>query len=224
MKRAGWLAVVLSVLSACTPARHQAVSRLPRAAESQDYPAPEKLATVAIPKAEWAELERKVRTSPCDRHAKFVAKDRLSLLREALERMAAEGREKLDIDCTPDEVTITLRGRSHSMDFVRATVDRDAHGKMVRFDAFSSRTGLLARGTFHQKARETDGLVIVDLRRYLPTQVGKVHFGTSEDREELFIGSAAADDREGIYVVTRAWGEADDLELGIARYAVGDAP
>lgn len=222
LRRLACMGLALVGLVGCgAPARHQNVSVLPHKESSPDYPASEKLPVVQIAEAEWVDITKTRRASPCDRHAKFVAKDGLALLQEGLRALGASGRARISADCTQETVRLTVGERELDLDFLRASVARDAWGKAVRLHGFSARSGRLVRGLYHlEQPRDTDGIVIVNLQRYLPTEIGPVRYHVQEDREELFVTSKADDGKKGLFVVSRAWGADDDLELGVARYTV----
>ncbi|MBE7479353.1 MAG: hypothetical protein HS104_05085 [Polyangiaceae bacterium] len=114
-----------------------------------------------------------------------------------------------------------MKERELDLDFLRANVESDAHGKLVRLLGFSARNGRLVRAVFHLKDRRpTDGLIVVNVLRYLPTEIGPVYFHRIEDREELFVTSKGDGEKRGTFIVSRAWGEDDELQLGVARYVV----
>lgn len=215
------LAPALVAIGCSTGARHQNVSLLPRSERAADYPVAEKLDTVPIDAKEWEHISKATRASPCDRHAKFVANDGLALVNEAFRALAADGGKKLEAECSPDTVRMKVGDRELDLDFLRAAVERDANGKLVRVFGFSARNGRLVRGVFHlEKKQPTDGVVVLNLQRYLPTELGPVYFHRIENREELFVTSKADGEKRGLFVVSRAWGEDDELALGVARYRV----
>ena len=223
MRHAFLLFGLLSVTSAgCdSGARHQNVSVLPRAEKGAGYPAADKLDIVEIDADEWKRIAKTSRASPCDRHAKFVAADGLALVNEAFRALAADGRKRIEAECSPETVRLTVGARELDLDFLRAAAERDAHGKLVRVFGFSARSGSLVRGVFHlEKKLPKDGVVVVNVQRYMPTEIGPVYFNRVEDREELYVTSKADDEKKGLFVVTRALGEDDELELGVARYVV----
>lgn len=222
MRRVLLLCLALGSSAGCaSSARHQNVSLLPRQETGADYPAVEKLDLVVVDSAEWRAIARISRASPCDRRAKYVATDGLALVNEAFRALAADGAQRIEVDCSDQTVRIHVGDRELDLDFVRAAVERDAHGRLVRLHGFSARNGRLVRGVFHlEKKRPTDGVIVVNVQRYLPTEIGPVYFHRIEDREELFVTSKADQEKRGLYIVSRAWGEDDELQLGVARYAV----
>jgi hypothetical protein len=210
------------VVACSSNARHQVVAMLPRTEEARDYPAANKLEVVNIDPAEWKAIAKRTRAIPCDRHARSVARDELALVNEAFRALAADGGPRLLATCSDESVRVTVGERELDLDFLRAAVERDARGKLVRFHGFSARNGRLVRGVFHlEKKQDKDGVVVLNLQRYLPTELGRVYMHRVEDREELYVTSKGHGETRGLFVVSRAWGEDDELVLGIARYAVG---
>ncbi len=222
MRRAAFLSVLLaSTLGCASGARHQLVSLLPRQETGADYPAVEKLEVVKIDASEWKSIARSTRASPCDRHAKFVAADGLALVNEAFRALAGDGVKRVEAECTQETVRLAVAERELDLDFLRAAVESDAHGKLVRVLGFSARSGRLVRAVYHLKKRQpTDGIAVVNVLRYLPTEIGPVYFHRIEDREELFVTSKGDGEKRGTFIVSRAWGEDDELQLGVARYVV----
>lgn len=222
LRRAALLCAVLALALGCASgARHQHVSLLPRQETAPDYPAPEKLDVVKLDATEWKSIAKTSRASPCDRHAKFVAADGLALVNEAFRALASGGVQHVEAECTRETVRLRVKERELDLDFLRANVESDAHGKLVRLLGFSARNGRLVRAVFHLKERRpTDGLIVVNVLRYLPTEIGPVYFHRIEDREELFVTSKGDGEKRGTFIVSRAWGEDDELQLGVARYVV----
>lgn len=213
--------VIAGSFGCASGARHHHVSLLPRQETAGNYPAAEELDVVKIDAAEWKSIAKSSRASPCDRHAKFVATDGLALVNEAFRALAADGAKKVEAECTRETVRLDVGGRELDLDFLRAAVESDAHGKLVRLLGFSARSGRLVRAVYHlQKKRPTDGIVVVNVLRYLPTEIGPVYFHRIEDREELFVTSKGDDEKRGTFIVSRAWGEDDELQLGVGRYTV----
>lgn len=221
MRRALVLGLLLAASACSSGARHQNVSLLPRTETASSYPAANQLGTVAIGAKEWERISRATRAIPCDRHAKVVASDRLALVNEAFRALAGDGAQKLEAECSPETVRLEVGERELDLDFLRAAVERDANGKLVRLFGFSARNGRLVRGVFHlEKKQATDGVVVLNLQRYLPTELGPVYFHRIENREELFVTSKADGEKRGLFVVSRAGGEDDELVLGVAKYVI----
>lgn len=196
------------------PARESHVSYLPASEKSDEYP--ESLETVEVPESEWKQIVLERRAKPCDRRAKYVGNDGLALLREMLQALPQKG---YDVDCDESAASLTVNGKKLDVDFIRAEVGLDAKGKGARFQAMSGRTGVLVDGLLHKARDDRDGVVVTNIRRYLPQQLGAIYFWQKEDRYELFITGKREGAREGIYVTGPLW-DGDDLRVGIARFRV----
>jgi hypothetical protein len=206
------LALVLS--AGCgIPARESHVSYLPASETSDEFP--ETLETVEVPESEWKQIVLERKAKPCDRRAKYVGNDTLALLRETLQAM----QKGHDVDCDESSASLTLNGKKHDVDFIRAEVGSDAKGKGTRFQALSGRSGVLVDGLLHKTKVDRDGVVVTNIRRYLPQQLGAIYFWQTDDRYELFITGKAEGAREGVYVTAPLW-DGDQLRVGIARFRV----
>jgi hypothetical protein len=202
------------LLCACgAPSREAFVAVLPET-ESGSYP--EQLDEVEVSASEWKQIVLERKAKPCDRRSKYVGDDGLSDLREALQTASRKG---FDVECDEERVTLTIDGKKLDMDFVRAEVGSDAKGKGARFQALSTKTGLLVEGLIHKREEARDGVVQANIRRYLPGQVGAIYYWQSDDRYEIFITAGGKEAAEGIYVVAPIW-DGDDLRAGIARFKV----
>jgi hypothetical protein len=196
------------------PARESHVSYLPPAERSDDFP--ETLDTVEVPESEWKQIVLERRSKPCDRRAKYVGNDGVALLRELLQALPQKG---YDVDCDESSASLTVNGKKLDVDFVRAEVGTDAKGKAARFQAMSGRTGVLVDGLLHKSKDDRDGVVVTNVRRYLPEQLGAIYFWQKEDRYELFITGKSEGAKDGIYVTGPLW-DGDEFRVGIARFRV----
>jgi hypothetical protein len=198
------------------PARESHVSYLPASEKSDEFPESESLETIEVPESEWKQIVLERRAKPCDRRAKYVGNDGLALLRETLQALPQKG---YDVDCDESAASITVNGKKLDVDFVRAEVGTDAKGKGTRFQAMSGRTGVLVDGLLHKSKVDRDGVVVTNIRRYMPQQLGAIYFWQKDDRYELFITGKSEGAREGVYVTAPLW-DGDVFRVGIARFRV----
>jgi hypothetical protein len=212
-ERLAIIGVALIAIGCGSAARHESVVPLPPSTRSASAL---ELETVEIDPGEWKQIAHVSRSNPCDAKAKHVAHDRLALVNEAFRR---SGHAELTADCDPDSASFTAGGRAHDVDHVRAEVEEDANGKYVRFLALSVRTGFVATGLIHTAQHEsTDGILVSDIQRWLPQQLGRVFFVQSGPRKEIFITGKGAEKR-GIYLVAPIRLD-QEYSLGIARFVV----
>lgn len=214
MLRLSFSLLALVVCTSCgVPARESHVAYLPASEKSDEFP--EALETIEVPESEWKEIVLERKAKPCDRRAKYVGNDGLALLRETLQALE----KGHDVDCDESSASLTLSGKKHDVDFIRAEVGTDAKGKGARFQAMSGRSGVLVDGLLHKTKDDRDGVVVTNIRRYLPQQLGAIYFWQKDDRYELFITGKAEGAREGIYITAPLW-DGDELRIGIARFRV----
>jgi hypothetical protein len=189
------------------------VSFLPASETSSEYP--ESLETVEVPESEWKQIVLERRAKPCDRRSRYVGTDTLALLRETLRAME----KGHDVDCDESTASLTVAGKKLDVDFIRAEVGSDAKGKAARFQAMSGKSGVFVEGLLHKTKTDRDGVVVANIRRYLPEQLGAIYFWQKDERYELFITGKAEGAREGVYLTGPLW-DGDDLRVGIARFRV----